>query len=259
MNVAMACLLLASSACSPRPAQSAASAQTSQQPAALLPALPRSRIVLMSSLPLVYGEPDDMSALIAGQGEPHPLYVALNAAHDLVVADALDSDGLVGADMVILIQPRALPPEALVALDDYVRGGGRLMVFADPVLDWPSRLGFGDPRGPLRSALVSPLFAHWGLELVDPGSDTVRLPKSGAVLLHPGRFAVRSGTTGDAGCVLSEADHVARCRPGKGQAILVADADLLAPTYLSDPVESRDANRRFFRGLLQDLSGERLP
>lgn len=227
-----------------------------QAQAIALPDLPRSRIVLMSSLPLVYGDHDDMAALIAGQGEPHPLYTALKAAHDLVVADALDEKMLAGADLVLLVQPRALPPEALVALDGYVRTGGRLLLFADPALEWPSRLGLGDPRGPVRSTLISPLLAHWGLKLVNPDSESVRLPRSGAMLHHPGQFLPKLGMTGDGRCALREAGHVARCRPGKGQAILVADADLLNPPHASDSGDSWRDNNRFAGGLLRDLLAE---
>ena len=104
------------------------------------------------------------------------------------MADAIDSEALADADLALLIQPRALPPQALVALDGYVRGGGRLLLFADPQLEWPSRHGLGDPRGPVRSTLISPLLAHWGLELIDPETQAVTLPKSGAVLHHPGQF-----------------------------------------------------------------------
>lgn len=94
------------------------------------------RVVLMSSLPLVHGDGVDMAAILAGQSKPHPLHEELNAAHDLVVADAIDEDVLTDADLAILVQPRALPPEALVALDDYVRRGGRLLLFTDPMLEW---------------------------------------------------------------------------------------------------------------------------
>lgn len=219
----------------------------------MLPDLPRSRIVLMSSLPLVYGDGADIAAVIAGQGDPHPLYRALDAAHDVVVADAIDSDVLADADLALLIQPRALPPQALVALDGYVRGGGRLLLFADPQLEWPSRLGLGDPRGPVRSALISPLLAHWGLALINPEIQAVTLPKSGATLHHAGQFVPNLGKTGDAGCTLIEAGHVARCRPGKGRAILVADADLLNPAQQGDFTDSPMVNERFVGGLLRDL------
>ncbi len=211
------------------------------------------RVVLMSSLPLVHGDGADMAAMIAGKTNPHPLHRELSAAHDLVVADWLDTGTLAGADLVILVQPHALPPEALVALDDHVRAGGRLLLFADPVLEWPSGKGLGDPLGPLRASLASPLLRHWGLEMLDPGIESVRLQPSGTVLVQPGRFAALPGKIGDAHCAVEAAGYMARCRPGRGRAVLVADADLLAPEMIRQSAESGAANRRFTAELIGEL------
>ena len=226
---------------------------TSPVPTSLVSAGPKARIVLMSSLPLVHGDGVDLRGLIAGKADPHPLHEELKAAHELIVADSLDRDTLAKVDLVILVQPRALPPDALVALDDYVRAGGRLLLFTDPALDWPSARGFGDPLGPLRVSLASPLLRHWGIELVDPELGSVRLQPSGAVLVQPGRFVALPGKTGDAVCVVESQGYLARCRPGEGRAILVADADLLAPEMISQSAESGAANRRFTAMLMAEL------
>ncbi|GGB50567.1 Gldg family protein [Blastomonas aquatica] len=207
----------------------------------------------MSSLPLVHGDGVDLTAMIAGKSNPHPLHEDLKAAHDLVVADALDGDVLDGADLAVLVQPRALPPQDLVALDDYVRGGGRLLLFADPVLEWAGGRGLGDPQGPLRSSLMSPLLRHWGIELLDPELGSVRLKPSGALLVHPGRFAPLSGKIGDGNCEIENQGHVARCRRGRGRAVLVADADLMDPALINESAESAPANRRFVATLIADL------
>lgn len=247
--------MLLAAGCSAAPASDhavAANADAADQ-APLVPTGPRLRVVLMSSLPLVHGAGVDINAMIAGRTDPHPLHEELNAAHDLVVADALDATALEGVDLLILVQPRALPPEALVAIDDYVRGGGRLLLFADPVLEWHGAGGLGDPLGPLRSSLISPLLGHWGLELFDPDLERVRLAPSGTVLVHPGRFAVLPGKTGDGACTLESDGHVARCQPGNGRALLVADADLIDPAMISNSAESADANRRFIATLISDL------
>lgn len=238
------------------PKSDAAVAAGAHNAAPMVPAGPRLRVVLMSSLPLVHGDGVDMHAMIAGKTDPHPLHEQLNAAHDLIVADSLDAAALAGADLVILVQPPALPPETLVAIDDYVRGGGKLLLFADPVLEWHSGKGLGDPLGPLRSSLMSPLLKHWGLELVDPDLEMVRLRPSGAMLVHPGRFAVLPGKTGDGGCAVEMDGHVARCRPGKGRAVLVADADLIDPAMINDSAESADANSRFVATLISDLAAK---
>ncbi|WP_373488035.1 hypothetical protein, partial [Blastomonas sp.] len=222
-------------------------------PEPLLPDLPVARIALMSSLPLVYGDAPDVQAVIAGEGDPHPFYLALNDAHQLVVLDALLPDALGDIDLLILIQPRALAPEGLVALDGFVRGGGRALIFTDPDLQWESGLGFGDPRGPLRSGLLAPLLAHWGLEMVDPELGAVTLPKSGATLVKPGQFTSVSGKTGDGACTLAESAQMARCTPGAGRAILVADADLLDPDLIAPEAAGATQNRRFIAGLVREL------
>lgn len=211
------------------------------------------RVVLMSSLPLVHGDGVDMAAILAGQSKPHPLHEELNAAHDLVVADAIDEDVLTDADLAILVQPRALPPEALVALDDYVRRGGRLLLFTDPMLEWHGGRGIGDPLGPQRTGLLSPLLGHWGLVLVDPELELVRLKPSGAVLVHPGFFTPAQGNTGDGACRIEAEGHVAQCRPGQGRATLVGDADLLDPAMIRESGDSVHANRRFVSALIGDL------
>lgn len=252
--VAMAAMLLATG-CSGSPASDAAMPADQASVPPLVPAGPRLRVVLMSSLPLVHGEGADMKAMIAGKTDPHPLHDELKAAHDLVVADAIDDEGLAGADLLILAQPPALPPQALVAIDRFVRAGGRLLLFADPALEWPGGKGLGDPLGPLRSSLISPLLGHWGLELLDPAEALVRL-KSGAVLVHPGKFAAISGKTGDADCAVEPGGYVARCRPGSGRALLVADADLIDTAMISNSAESSHANRSLVAALISELSGK---
>ncbi len=251
--LAASAVLAVASGCSAAPGGDADNPRTAERTAALVPDAPRMRVVLMSSLPLVHGDGIDMQAMLAGHSRPHPLHDALKSAHDLVVADALDDETLAKADLVVLVQPRALPPEALVALDAYVRGGGRLLLFADPLLEWPGGQGLADPLGPQRTSLISPLLGHWGLGLVDPETESVRLQPSGAVLVHPGIFEVLPGKIGETACRIDAQGHVARCRPGEGRAILVADADLLDPRMISDSAESAVFNRRFVAGLISEL------
>ncbi|WP_017670084.1 hypothetical protein [Blastomonas sp. AAP53] len=253
----MAAMLLAG-ACSPDPggtgsAQDGAAAQAAVS-TPIFPRLPRQRIVLMSSLPLVYGDGIDMAGRIAGKSRPHPLYSAMAQGHDLVVADVLDAQALSGAGMMILVQPRALTPQEFVAIDDFVRAGGRLLLFADPMLEWSGHAGLGDPAGPLRSALVSPLLAHWGIELIDPQIESVRTGDAGGLLVHPGKFAELPGKIGDASCRIAEHGLIARCAVGEGRALLVADADLLDPALISDSGESGRANRKMVHDLIRELT-----
>lgn len=214
-------------------------------------------MVLMSSLPLMHGDGVDMAKMLAGKRRPHPLYTELDAAHDLTIADVLDATTLDAAAMVILVQPRVLMPEELVALDDYVRGGGRLLLFADPMMEWPqdgqASRGLADPQGGLRASLISPLLTHWGISLIDSGIESVVVGSVGAVLVHPGHFEMILGKTGDARCRTEHDDRVARCTVGRGRAVLIADADLLAPGMISKSAESGDANRRFVAGQVAAL------
>ncbi len=259
-GAAVAAMALLAAACAPASTAERDRRDDAVAPAVpstpIIPNLPRQRIVLMSSLPLVYGAGVDMAAMIAGQARPHPLYSALAQDHDLVVADVIDAEAFAGARLIILVQPRALMPEELVALDGFIRGGGRMLLFADPRLEWPSGTGLGDPTGPLRSSLVSPLLAHWGLELTDPGIDRVRIAESGAVLVHPGQFGARPGKSGDASCRIAAGGFVARCAVGKGRAVLVADADLLDPDLINISGESAHANRRWVHDLVSELDRE---
>lgn len=256
---ALAAMALLAAACSPASTTERGSRDDAASPLSatpIFPKLPRQRIVLMSSLPLVYGAGVDMAGMIAGKARPHPLYSALVQDHDLVVADVLDGKALSGARLIVLVQPRALTPQELVALDDFIRGGGRMLLFADPRLEWPAGMGLGDPAGPLRSSLVSPLLAHWGLELVDPGLDQVRLAPSQAVLVHPGQFGERPGKSGDASCRIAAEGHVARCSVGRGRAVLIADADLLDPERIDVSADSARANRQWVHDIVAELDGE---
>lgn len=254
--------------CSPAPSADTGGAQATQPAPPLVPAMPRMRVLLMSSLPLVHGDGVDMAAMLAGQSDPHPLHEDLASAHDLVVADALDADVLADTDLAILLQPRALPPQALVALDAYVRRGGRLLLFTDPMLEWHGGKGLGDPLGPERIGMLSPLLSHWGLAMVDPELKSVIVRPSGAMLVHPGVFVVQQGKNGpgknglgkigpgkngDAACRIETGGAVAHCRAGQGRATLVADADLLDPAIINQSAESGQANRRFVSGLIADL------
>ena len=70
--------------------------------------------------------------------------------------------------MLLAAQPRALPAEELVALDAWVRRGGRLLLLADPMLEWPSERPLGDRLRPPALFADTGLLQHWGLRLDAP-------------------------------------------------------------------------------------------
>jgi ABC-type uncharacterized transport system len=189
---------------------------------------------LMTTLPLQWSE-GGIEADIADDARPHPAYARLQAQYDVRPLDdfsGLDKQPLA---LMLLAQPRALAPSELVALDAWVRGGGRLLILADPALQWGSLYPLGDKRRPLFTSLLSPLFSHWGIELVLPMTDA-----QAVVLREVDGLSIRTQTPGEwlpkvgevaVKCEIAPHKLLADCRVGKGRALLVADADLLDTVY----------------------------
>ena len=64
-----------------------------------------------------------------------------------------------------MAQPLGQAPEDLFALDNWVRSGGRMLLLADPLLEWPSERPLGDPLRPPPTFVDTGLLGHWGLRL----------------------------------------------------------------------------------------------
>lgn len=140
--------------------------------------------------------------------------------------------------LLLAVQPRALPAEELVALDAWVRRGGRLVLLADPLLEWPSKLPLGDAR---RAPAIYPdtgLLRHWGLRLDAPderGPAQRSVAGTSILTASPGELVKERG-----GCEVGDGALVARCRIGRGEAVIVADADWLnvgTPDGLDGPTQ----------------------
>jgi hypothetical protein len=209
----------------------------------------RPPIHVMTALPLFWGEGTPVDIIQGEQGRS-PLLVALDAHYTVIAIDIASDAALARASTLVLAQPTALRPEELVAIDDWVRSGGRVLVFADPSLAWPSDLPMGDKRRPPPQSLLVPLLTHWGLTLEAPEANTVSIVKD-RIDGRPVAFAL-PGTweakTRD--CKLSDKGVVARCSIGKGEAVLVADADLLDARLWN---QSGIDNRAAIVGLIDDL------
>ena len=176
-----------------------------------------------------------IEAAISSDAAPHPAYARLAESYDIIPIDDLTTLDLSSFPMLLLAQPRALSPEEFTRLDAWVRRGGQLLVLADPALQWGSLYSIGDKRRPLFTSLLSPLFSHWGIELVLPITE-----KAPLVEVDIDGRQIRTQTlgawqvTGDdanASCVIEESYVVADCRIGKGRVLLVADADFLDAAY----------------------------
>jgi hypothetical protein len=195
---------------------------------------PKPSLGLMTTLPLQWSE-GGIEADLATDAKPHPAYARLQAKYDLRPLDNFDDLKTKPPSLLLLAQPRALAPSELVKLDAWVRGGGRLLVLADPALQWGSLYPIGDKRRPLFTSLLSPLFSHWGLEMVLPMDDPQALvlrSVDGLTLRTqtPGEWLAKSGKA-SADCKISGEKLLADCSVGKGRALLFADSDLLDTVY----------------------------
>ncbi len=203
-------------------------------PTAARAAAERPPLLLMSALPLVWGEAGPFDP----ESRPAAAYRALEAEFRVRPIDYLDPASLSGARLMLLAQPRALAPVELAALDAWVRRGGRLAVLADPDLVWPSRLPLGDARRAPPASLLSPLLDHWGLRL-----ETAPARQARVAYLHDGPWLRRMildspgrwQATGRS-CRVAELDYLAVCAIGAGRALMVADADLLRDELWAAPV-----------------------
>src|SRR5689334_5358251 len=187
-----------------------------REPHALGPRADRPALLLLTSLPLVFGE----GFSIEDTGSP--ALKALNARYRVVPISVADRADLAKGKLLLMAHPLAQPAEDLVALDAWVRRGGRVLLLADPMLEWPSKRPLGDPLRPPPMFMDTGLLAHWGLRLDAPD-------ESGPATRKLGGFDVLTVSPGQlfGSCAISGDRLVAHCRIGKGQAAIVADADLL--------------------------------
>jgi len=187
---------------------------------------------LMGTVPLYWGEAAGFEELLGGVVAPHWARAVIADAGEPVPFDFLTADGLDAVTRLVLAQPRALAGEENVALDHWVRAGGHLLLFADPLMTGESRFALGDRRRPQDVALLSPILAHWGLELQFDAeqSDGLQMREFAGEALPiamAGRLVLATDSEGKSICAIEAEGLVARCSLGKGHALIVADAAIL--------------------------------
>jgi hypothetical protein len=194
-------------------------------------------LLLLTSLPIVFGE--DFSV----QQNGSPALAALERRYRVVPIGTADPAELAKGRLLLMAQPRAQPAEDLVAIDQWVRGGGRVLLLADPMLEWPSERPLGDPLRAPAMFMDTGLLAHWGLRLDAPDE---RGPRAGEL----GGYDVATVSPGtlSGGCGIGQGRLVAHCRIGKGRATIVADADILDTAEIGS-----DAGRNL-DGVLAELA-----
>jgi hypothetical protein len=184
----------------------------------IMPGRPAQRptLLLLTSLPLVFNE----GFALTGGGSP--ALNKLQSRYRVLPISVTDGAELAKGDLLLMAQPPAQTAENLVVLDQWVRRGGHLLLLADPMLEWPSKLPLGDPLRPSAVFMDTGLLAHWGLRLDAPD-------RRGPAPRKLGSFEVMTDSPGSlsGSCDISDDRLVAHCRIGRGRATIIADADLL--------------------------------
>ena len=186
----------------------------------------RPPLMLLTTLPLVFGETFGLD----GMGSP--ALKALETRYAVRSVAVTDARTLSQGRLLLMAHPLAQPAEALVDLDRWVRGGGHVLLLADPALDWHSELPLGDVMRPPPAFADTGLLSHWGLRLDAPDERGPMMRTVGGrevLTASPGSLAGK--------CAITEDRTVARCRIGKGAATVVADADFLNVEDLDGPTD----------------------
>jgi hypothetical protein len=184
----------------------------------------RPALMLLTTLPLIF--PEEFSL----QGGGSKALAALETRYRVVTIGTTDATSLGKGRLLLMAHPLAQPAEALVDLDRWVRDGGRVLLLADPKLEWPSKRPLGDKLRPPPGFADTGLLGHWGLRLDAPdeaGPRTLELGDRSVLTVSPGAL---SGA-----CAIDKSGFVARCRIGRGRAIVIADADFLNIEQLPGP------------------------
>ncbi|MFC7536589.1 hypothetical protein ACFQPG_04325 [Sphingomonas sp. GCM10030256] len=172
---------------------------------------------MLTSLPIAFAEGFSLDSVA------HPAMVELEKQYAVRLVDGPEQ--LAARGLLLAIQPRAFPAERLVALDTWVRDGGRIVLLADPSLGWESERPLGDVLRPPAAFPDTGLLKHWGLTLYAPekaGPQTGTLSGHEVITGSPGTLASSIGN-----CRIEDSGLVARCRIGDGWAVVIADADFL--------------------------------
>lgn len=171
-----------------------------------------------------------MSELLKPEGASHWAVAVLGGRGTL---RPLDRVSMLPADMGLLVmaQPRPLSPDENVALDAWVREGGRVLLFADPMLTQHSQFTIGDRRRPEGTVLLSPILTRWGVTLhfdegQPAGARDVDLFGERVRVNLAGRFVPNQNAPH---CLVYAEGLAVRCGIGKGAVLAVADAALLEP------------------------------
>ena len=223
----------------------------------------RQPLGLMTSLPLYWPLGGEMDALVSGETELSWVRQRLERRYEIVPLESFVEDtvapesggiasSLSGMERLLVVQPRAVGSSDNVALDQWVRDGGRLLYAIDPMLAGQYDVPWGDPAHPIVHALVPPVFARWGLEVqfieaqpfalrdLDYGAGQLPVLMAGEFLLaKPSDDASEDDIAARGVCELLAEGTIARCQVGKGQVTAIADAALFELPQADDRAQEQ--------------------
>ena len=121
----------------------------------------KAKLAIISSLPLDGNSMQVMTQ--GGQPQPNMIYAQLQQSYDTQLLDpnftAIPRD----VDVLMIAHPALLNPQQSYAVDQFVLGGGRALVFVDPNSEMATAAGAGGEGGGPISSTLSDLFRPWGI------------------------------------------------------------------------------------------------
>lgn len=204
---------------------------------------------LFTTLPILWSESPDISVSLNPGTTPHWAKGVIARVGMIEPLDVLAGPSGQGpldkVRQLVMAQPRVLGPAENLALDEWVRGGGQLLLLADPALTEDSAFPIGDPRRPQAVVLLSPILARWGLDLRFDDTQTMREASRDVMgVMVPVNLPGHFTTHGQANCRLWGEGLAVTCAIGRGRVVALADAAVLER---DDPDGSR---ARAFTALL---------
>jgi ABC-type uncharacterized transport system involved in gliding motility auxiliary subunit len=119
-------------------------------------------IAIISSLPLDTGN-GGMQAMVQGQSQPMMIYAELTQTYANQMLDPAFTTIPQDADVLLIVHPAMLTVQQNYAIDQFVLGGGRALVFVDPNSELAAASGGGMGGGGAVSSTLPRLFQAWGI------------------------------------------------------------------------------------------------
>nr|WP_298895446.1 hypothetical protein [uncultured Altererythrobacter sp.] len=217
----------------------------------------RHKLALMTSLPVYWPEGSDIASLVDTDSENPWVRETLERRYEITPLDSLtgnegESAPIEGLDRLIIAQPRGLSPADNEGLDTWVREGGKLLYFLDPMLTGHYSVALSDPSHPTAVGLIPPVVLRWGMTLrfddfqpfelreADYGQGTVPVQVAGEVILLEEIEGLSEEQLAARGsCAVLGDGIAAKCSVGAGQVFLLADAAILEMPEAEGPAEEQ--------------------